>query len=229
MARELLPITTVQGHTFLPGLLRKTSTVVDLGGNLGEFSIAMQARFGCTCYVVEPVPALYERIPQNPHIIKFNAAVAKSSQPLRFFLSEEITAGSLHKSGVSSDAEIEVQGISLTDFLTQNNIESVDLLKIDIEGAERDLFDDVSNETLRRIKQITIEFHDFIPGVMTTQDVDRVKQRLADAGFYCIQWSMTSNYNVMFVRKDLLSSAKLFYITHCIRYYSKLANRVTGA
>jgi hypothetical protein len=61
-APRLLQIMTLQGHSFIPGYLSSKSTVVDLGANLGEFSGAIRARFGCRCIAVEPNRALIDKI-----------------------------------------------------------------------------------------------------------------------------------------------------------------------
>ncbi|UNU23504.1 FkbM family methyltransferase [Microcoleus vaginatus HSN003] len=52
--------------------------------------------------------------------------------------------------------EISVDGITLETFLNNQRIELVDLLKIDIEGAEEAVFNSTSDATLCNVKQITI-------------------------------------------------------------------------
>lgn len=56
-------------------------------------------------------------------------------------------------------------------------------MKVDIEGAEIDLFLKADNETLLSVRQFTVEFHDFwYPELRdgTEQVKDRMRARLLD-------------------------------------------------
>lgn len=59
-----------------------------------------------------------------------------------------------------------------------SSYESVDLLKIDIEGAEYDLLSNTDNDTLGKAKSIILEFHDNTDG-----RVNQLTEKLVDAGF----------------------------------------------
>jgi FkbM family methyltransferase len=67
-----------------------------------------------------------------------------------------------------------LDGITLETFLNTQRIELVDLLKIDIEGAEEAVFNSTRDATLCNIKQITIEFHDFVPGCISSEEVTKL-------------------------------------------------------
>ena len=43
-----------------------------------------------------------------------------------------------------------------------SGFETIDLVKMDIEGAEWDCIMNTSDETFSKIRQITVEFHDFL-------------------------------------------------------------------
>ena len=221
-----LPVTTVNEHTFIARHVRASSVVVDLGGNLGEFSRQMNARFGCTCYTVEPMPALFQQLSRGPRLHTFNLAIAGTNSPLEFYTSLDNTAGSLILRPDVPDGKITVQGVTLDQFVRDNRIERIDLLKMDIEGAEVAVFETLSEETLAKVRQITIEFHDFMPEVMSTEDVKRIRQKLERAGFRCLPWKMRSNFDVLFVRRELVSSPEFWYIAHVLRPLSKLMARL---
>ena len=61
-------------------------------------------------------------------------------------------------------------------------IDANDLLKVDIEGAEWDLFDSLSDEDFAKIGQITVEFHDFVFPSMRERS-EKIIKRLKDMGF----------------------------------------------
>jgi Methyltransferase FkbM domain len=79
--------------------------------------------------------------------------------------------------------------VTLEQFLRDNWITAIDVLKIDIEGAERQLVQVTDDVTLSAGKQITIEFHDFLPGTLRLDEVRRIRKRLKRLGFYCLPFS----------------------------------------
>lgn len=51
-----------------------------------------------------------------------------------------------------------------TDFIHENGIRVIDLMKINIEGGEQDLWEHtIDNGYVERIKNIQVQFHDFVP------------------------------------------------------------------
>jgi len=54
----------------------------------------------------------------------------------------------------------DVDAISITSLLARHGVDHIDLLKVDIEGAERDLFDRNASGWLRSVQSIIIEVHD---------------------------------------------------------------------
>lgn len=80
-------------------------------------------------------------------------------------------------------------GITFESFVKANNIDRIGLLKVDIEGSEEHLFDFTSDDLLRKINQISVEFHDFVPGAISTKKVEQIIKRLGFLGFYCIPFS----------------------------------------
>jgi hypothetical protein len=55
--------------------------------------------------------------------------------------------------------------VCAAEFFHRHSIESVDLVKINIEGGEYDLLDHLIAEGLiERIRDVQVQFHDFVPG-----------------------------------------------------------------
>ena len=82
-----------------------------------------------------------------------------------------------------------MDGITLETFLNNPRIELVDLLKIDIEGAQEAIFNSTRDATLCQVKHSTIEFHDFLPGSISSEEVKKITNRLKRLGFICIPFS----------------------------------------
>jgi FkbM family methyltransferase len=186
-------LSNLKTHTIYSKLLDSDSLVIDLGANLGQFSEAITREFKCSCYAIEAAPSLYSQLPENGLVKNFNYdAISDRNEPLKFYISDSRECNSLTQEVASShglQGEISVDGITLETFLNNQRIELVDLLKIDIEGAEEAVFNSTTDATLCNVKQISIEFHDFMPGSISTEEVNKIINRLKRLGFICIPFS----------------------------------------
>jgi hypothetical protein len=64
--------------------------------------------------------------------------------------------------------------VDVREFFDENNIETVDLLKLNIEGAEYDVLDRIIElNLLPHIKNIQIQFHRFVPDCERRRNVIR--------------------------------------------------------
>ena len=113
---------------------------------------------------------------------------------------------------------------SLGRFLAEAGLQAADLLKVDIEGAELDLFEAATVAELRCFRQITVEFHDFLWPEQAIR-VDRAKRRLVLAGFRRIDFSLDSS-EVLFVRADSLSWPAWLWLRHVVRNWRGLRRRL---
>jgi FkbM family methyltransferase len=150
---------------FQPG-----DVVLDLGANLGIISILLAKKFPfIKIYSFEASPINYQNFIKNiednncDNITPFNLAVWSTSD-----LTVEIPTSPTNSGGSSIYYKSEffeqypvskVQTISLEDIFDQNNIDNCKLLKIDVEGAEYEIFRTFPEEKLSNIKNIGIEFH----------------------------------------------------------------------
>ena len=183
------------GHTYYSSLLKPESTVIDLGANRGHFSYALSKEHGCQCFAVEPHPVLFQQIDEREGLKKFNFAISECDGPIDFFPSENIEAGTIRKSGSSMGYQpVSISGVCFSTFLRQEHITVTELLKVDIEGAEVELFRSVSDEALKDIEQITIEFHDFIEQFKMSEEMQRIIQRLKSLDFLYINFIGNHNH-----------------------------------
>lgn len=214
--------TLLRDHHFYSGLIDSGSTVVDLGAHLGEFSYQISNGFGCKCYSVEASPALYSQI-QRTHLIKpFNYVITNSNEPVTLYISKNPESNSLNKLSTDrwgTEKSEFVDGITFETFLDNNKIVSIDLLKVDIEGAEVQLFDSVSDDTIRQIKQITIEFHDFIKEFNCANEVKEIKKRLKSLGFFSLVFSRPYNFDILFINKAICNISNLEWLKLYILEY----------
>lgn len=197
----------ISQHSFLPGIVRPDSVVLDLGGNRGEFSLGIRGRYGWRSIAVEPTPALAAHL-RDSGIEVVEAAVASEDGEAVFTYDpgHELTGSLMGVDVVGSIMSDEnarrtstVRTISLASLLARCG-GAVDLVKVDIEGAELEMFLLTSDETLMSVRQFTVEFHDYwYPSL--SADTERAKKRLQGLGFWMMR-AGPNNKDVLFVHPD---------------------------
>ena len=193
---------SIHWHTLVPALLPPGANVLDLGANVGYFSTEMVQNFDCTCHAVEPDPELLAIVPDHPRVRKHGYAVADRRAPLMLSRNSNRLAARIVDSpaGAAEGSAIAVEGIDLTSFIDQHVSGPVSLIKMDIEGAEIQVLDSLSDDLLRSVPQISVEFHDFC-GLTPPDVVSRVVHRLEALGFFYIRMSGIGHQDTLFVNR----------------------------
>lgn len=206
-ARETFPLGRLRhvlGHTFFFFPLKRESTILDLGANHGRFSAILHQLTDAQCTAIEPTPALYNQIVDGPRLKKMQYAISGHCGEADFHISDQSEASGLARVAIGSEvAQISVPTITLDALIEQGGVRHLDLVKMDIEGAELMALLDSSDQTLLRVAQITIEFHDFC-GLLSRHDVERIRDRFRALGFREFRFSR-SNMDVLFVNTRFLS------------------------
>lgn len=143
--------------------------IVDAGANVGLSTIFFARKFSsATVYAIEPESTNFAVLQQNvagyPNVKTLQTALWHRDTILRITDSTEnqwaFTVQECEKTAPDS-----FQAISITSLMRQYGIESIDILKMDIEGAEREVFSGNYDYWLSRVKVIVIELHDWLkPG-----------------------------------------------------------------
>ena len=197
----LVTLEVCSGHSFLPELVGPDTIVLDLGANHGMFSREMTKRFGCRCHAVEPNPTLVAMIQQNETFPIFGVAASGTRDKVVFQIMESDQASGIHRfPGMALLDQVEVEAYPYAEIVKHFGLERVDLLKIDIEGSEIALLDAMSDDEIKAISQITIEFHDTI-GIGTAADTQRMLDRLRKLGFVDIWPYPERSLDVLFVNR----------------------------
>jgi FkbM family methyltransferase len=195
-----LQIMCCWGHHFVADRLSSDATVVDLGMNQGGFATYIVANTRARVIGAEPVPELYSILPKDDRIVAHNVAVGGADGRARLRVHERRCASIL--SDLVTDEipqrETEVPVLSFKNFLGLDEIDRVQLLKLDIEGAELDLLESVSDELLKIIEQITVEFHDFIDPSHRPR-IRSILRRLRKHGFFIVNYSIRNHADILCV------------------------------
>jgi hypothetical protein len=97
-------------------------------------------------------------------------------------------------------ARIKTPAKNLEELIADLGLNSVDLLKCDIEGAEIDVLDACSDEFFKKIAQITVEFHD-ARGLTPRSEVKRIIRRLRGLRFFPVRMSGKSYLDTFFINR----------------------------
>lgn len=148
---------------FLKEIIHNNSVVFDLGANVGLFSLEMvNNNRTLDIYSFEPLPPTYAKLLRNlelnklekEHVSTFNIGMSKEKGEFIFYLPSADEAASMKPitdefymqevnpqglySGEGQSRQIVCKVSTVDDFCQENGISRVDVLKLDIEGAEYD-------------------------------------------------------------------------------------------
>jgi FkbM family methyltransferase len=145
-------------------------TVVDLGANMGFFTCQTGfANPDVRVVAVEPLPLYAETLRNNIQDNHLKNALAIEGAicgdpgltiPITvwFTAAGELRAGDVPKTAARVET-INAKGYTLPEIFQLGKVERCDLLKVDIEGAEYDLFEKIPGELWQKIQRIVMEVH----------------------------------------------------------------------
>jgi FkbH-like protein/FkbM family methyltransferase len=196
--------------------LHDGDTVVDIGANIGLFSLfAMTRCKDPKIYAFEPAPVVYELLKANCEAYgskahAFNLGVSDTARTATFAFYEKSSVFSgFHSDEVEDRAAIqtvvrnilngegdeyvaeltadrlrcsthECRLISVSDIIRENQLEKVNLLKIDAEKSELEILKGIDDRDWPKIEQVVMEIHD-----RTGEAVKRITELLARKGYRC--------------------------------------------
>jgi FkbM family methyltransferase len=144
--------------------IQQDDIVVDIGANVGVFSVAAAKRGG-RVFAFEPVNETFQRLEQNiaindsaPVLTAYNVGVSVRGGRRELFVSESSEGFSLF-SGSGSGKAVLVNTIPFDEIFTLCAIDHIDFLKVDCEGAEYEIFGAISDASFAKIRKIVLEFH----------------------------------------------------------------------
>ncbi|MBV9464759.1 MAG: FkbM family methyltransferase [Solirubrobacterales bacterium] len=161
-------------------------TILDLGSHIGASIIYFKLKYpDASIFGYEPHPATFRKLERNvghlPDVHLTRAAAAAGDGPVTLFEAKRTWASSLRADwGDEARGRITVQGVTLETIFRALALEQVDLIKLDVEGAELELLRaDSSAEP--RAAVIVGEIHDFLPD--SERDAATIKDLLMSRGY----------------------------------------------
>ena len=168
---------------------KKIEYIVDAGANIGCSSLFFKKNFPDAKVIsIEPQKGNFEALERNININNYTditpiqAGLWKDNSNLEIntdFRDGREHSFSLKPSKTQTKITESVKGITIQDLLIQYKIPYIDILKIDIEGAEKYLFEseELAYSNFSKVNYLAIEIHDEV--------VDRklIYSVLTDLGF----------------------------------------------
>ncbi|MDD5341274.1 MAG: FkbM family methyltransferase [Patescibacteria group bacterium] len=144
--------------------------IIDAGSQAGFFCLYARAlNPEVKIIAIEPdeenLAALENNFSQNniKDVDVVSSALAGTHSVRDFFVSKDFHDHSLNKNLVKKIArKVKVQGLTLGDICDKYNVNQIDLLKMDIEGAEFEVLNSLKQADWDKINSVILEYHDFL-------------------------------------------------------------------
>lgn len=163
------------GHWIDVDKLNEDSVVVDAGACFGEFIDRIREQVKCRIIAIEPNPFPVEHLAAKEVDVLEGALVGRSMpKEMTFYDYPQKERGNLFELYPSSNENYSVMTLTLDDVFKKTD--KVDLLKLDIEGAEKDLIETMTKEDADKIGQISMEVH-------SNCDINQLKEQLEKLGY----------------------------------------------
>jgi FkbM family methyltransferase len=148
--------------------INTTDVVIDGGGYMGQWSSDIAARFNPNIYTFEPIMEFSEiiadRFVLNSKVKVINAGLSAKNGKASFSRIGDATKATSDPNQPASALET-VELVNFVEFLEKNHIEEVALLKLNIEGGEYDVLEQLLDTgRIHSVKNILVQFHDFEAG-----------------------------------------------------------------
>jgi FkbM family methyltransferase len=193
------------------------NSVLDIGGHFGYFAMfaALNSAPGSRVVTVEPsahnLGILRANLERSglAQIEAVHGAVCEQSGTATMHVTQAHNCSLFaeHARGITGDGALASESVptySLTDLLARMNLETVDVLKLDCEGAEYGIIYQSPQETLRRVRLIMMEFHDLKDaersGLAMTQQLGQKGFRIAE--FHHLPTHRNLNYGKIIAVRD---------------------------
>lgn len=146
--------------------LNEESILFDMGGYDGQFASDFYSKFLCNIYIFEAHKPFAEnikiRFKRNNKIRVFDYGLASEDGYL------EISIDSVSSSTFKKTNEMATIALKkASEFINNQKISKIDLMKINIEGGEYDLLHHlIDSNKIQNIRNLQIQFHDFVPDAL---------------------------------------------------------------
>ncbi|OQA00073.1 MAG: 2-O-methyltransferase NoeI [Bacteroidetes bacterium ADurb.Bin408] len=154
---------------FWKSLVKENDIILDIGANIGYYSLMASKRIkGGKIYAFEPVNQTYAKLIKNielnnfQNIVPVNKAVSNKEDTIEIYVANNKNTGTssitnhIHFCGEKQKAV----AITIDSFVNENKLPKIDLIKIDVEGAESLVIEGMQESLAKFNPYILIELID---------------------------------------------------------------------
>lgn len=184
------------GWNICPNPITKESIIYSFGvGEDVSFDLSIIKKYGVNVYAFDPTPKSIawvksQKLPKEFHFFPYGIAhydgIAKFYPPEN---SKHVSYTILSRSNTANNNPIEVQVYRLKTILDMVGHKKIDILKMNIEGAEYTVIDDIISSNIE-IYQILVQFHHDFEKIKVTKTKKAIES-LNKKGF--IVFDVSSN------------------------------------
>jgi FkbM family methyltransferase len=187
--------------------MNATDVVVDIGANIGIFSLYSGCTTSEAIHAFEPFPNncafLKKNIESNnlKNVILHNCAVSNKIGKDKLYISERSDGHLLFDHCIKGSLSdyVEVSTTTLEQVIDECELSEIGFLKIDCEGAEGQIILSTPRRYLAKIRVMAIEFHDNVSII----NHDEIGCLLTEMGFLCkIRWNGTSPFGYIYALRS---------------------------
>lgn len=189
------------------GNFQNSSVIVDVGcGFDADFSESMINKYGLKAFGIDPTLKHKESLDilskkMNGRFSHRLIAVSSVDGKIIFNESENNVSGSILKDhkNVKNDKikKYEVDSVSLSKLPEHLDLPKIEYIKLDLEGAEYELINNLKKSDLEKYEQIFVEFHHHcVPGYTPKKTLECVR-KVASYGF---KYYTLDNHNFLFYK-----------------------------
>jgi len=202
------------GWPILQNSLGSDSVVLSVGvGEDVSFDLALIEKYGCKVHGIDPTPKAVAWVAEhadNENFVFHQCALSGHDGTIRLYppRNPDHVSASCRPNDHTVDDFFEVEAYTLRTLIKRLGIDKIDVLKMDIEGSEYNVINDLcaDPETLEKVGQLMIEFHHYYSDFNTTMTSDAIS-KLREAGF-SLNWFSSTGHEMMFLSAQQLKSAK---------------------
>lgn len=186
-------------------------TVVDVGANIGLWTEYIMHSANCKkVFSVEPNTEALKVLKNSfdNKVTVVEKAMATKDGELEFFVDENnSTISSVAEFDGRSNIKYKVGAISFKSFISQYNLDKIDLFKVDIETGEYDLFDSFDESDFAKINNMLVEFH-VMGGRTYEKDATNLINMIKKAGFFVYANSLHMHGGFLFATREEMKEDK---------------------
>jgi FkbM family methyltransferase len=190
--------------------LQAGGVVVDIGANIGVFSLLAAERQSSRVFAFEPYPENIRFLKQNVsanrmmNVTICESAVSDLSGWQRLYVNTNPAGHSLYVTSAVDGGpdDVRIPTTTLPEIMDTNHLDRVDFLKIDCEGSEGAILLSTPADYLKRIGRLAIEFHDNVSVIPH----DEIQALLEQHGFRtALRWDVATPFGFLYARQNGVS------------------------